>query len=223
MSPDTLVPEAATARTARAPEPRAFRPAELTRATDDERDARWEAARAAGWAAGWAAGARAAAEDAVRRQQLHDAEHARAEAARDAQVRDAVAALHRAATTLAGTTAPVVEDCTRTLHEAALAIAEAVLRRELTPGPDGARALLARALDVPAELGLHTVRVSPADHAHVTALLAAEPTLLPDGVAVVADPALAAGDVVSEHPAGFLDGQVQHALDRARRALEGTL
>lgn len=202
--------------------PVAFRPAALVRGGQEEDDQRGQAARAAGYAAGWAAGSRAAAAAASEQQQRLAAEHARAEAVRDAQVADAVAALQRAARSLEATTAPVVTDCTRTLHEAALALAEAVVRRELVPGPDSARSLLSRALEVPADLGVHTVRVSPADHGHVTALVTAHPELLPDGVTVVADPALAAGDVVSEHPAGYLDGQVATALDRARRALEGT-
>ena len=64
---------------------------------------------------------------------------------------------------------------------------------------------------------MHTVRLSPADHAD----LVSGTVELPAGVTLVADPRLARGDAISEHPAGFLDAQVATALDRARRALLG--
>lgn len=199
----------------------AFRPAALARGAEPSERA--QAARAAGYAAGWAAGARAAAEAAAEQQRRLAEQHAQAEIERDARLARGTEVLGRAAQALASTTALTVADATRTVHEAALALAEAIVRRELAPGPESARALLARALEVPAELGLHTVRVSPADHMHVAALVAERPGLLPRGVELVADPALAVGDAVSEHADGYLDARIGHALDRARRALEGTL
>lgn len=208
MSPDTATSFRPASLTTTAAQGSADRPGE-------------ESARAAGFAAGWAAGARAAADAAGHQQRQLAEQHARAEAARAALVTAAVEALHRAAAALAATTTPVVQEVTAGVHEAALALAEAVLDRELTPGPDSARALLTRIGALPADLGVHTVRMSAADLAHVKDVLAATPALLPSGVTLVADPSLAPGDVVSEHAAGFLDAQVRTALARARRALAG--
>ncbi len=108
-------------------------------------------------------------------------------------------------------------DVRRTLVQAAVELAEAVLGRELADGSASARAALDRALSAGADLGVHTVRLSPADHA----ALLGEGVEAPAGVAMVADPRLRPGDAISEHPAGYLDAQVSTALDRARRALLG--
>ncbi|MCL3860858.1 FliH/SctL family protein [Actinotalea sp. K2] len=178
-----------------------------------------ERARAAGYAAGWAAGTRAAADAAVAHQQRLADDHLRREAVRDAAIDDALAVLGRAAQAVAAREAPVVTDARATLHAAALDLAAAVLQHELTPGPASAVSILDRALALPAELGVHTVRVSPADLAHVRTLLEATSRRLPAGLQVVADQGLRPGDVVSEHATGQLDGQIASALDRARRAL----
>lgn len=178
-----------------------------------------ERARVAGFSAGWAAGSRAAADEAAALRTRLAAQHLTAEADRAAEVGHALEVLERAVAAAAARTAPVVDDVRRSIHTAALALAEAVLQRELTPGPAGARALLDRALAVPADLGVHTVRLHPADLTHVQALLASGERTLPDGVSLVADPRLRPGDAVSEHPTGYLDAQVSTALDRARRAL----
>nr|WP_297423432.1 FliH/SctL family protein [uncultured Actinotalea sp.] len=196
----------------------AFRPAFLPVASAATAEAA-ERARSAGFAAGFAAGARAAAEETAALRTRLAAEHLAAEGARQDAVGGALGVLERAVAAAAGRTAPVVDDARRTLLEAALALAEAVLQRELTPGPAGARALLDRALAVPADLGVHTIRLHPADLAHVRAVLASGERSLPDGVALVADPRLRPGDAVSEHPTGYLDAQISTALDRARRAL----
>lgn len=191
-----------------------FRPAALVATTSGDVDAR---ARAAGYAAGWAAGARAAADAAVEHEARRAQQHAQAEARRDAAVADAVDALERTVLAAAARTAPVVDQVRRGIYEAALELAAAVLQRELTPGPDSARGLLERVLAVPADLGVHTVRLHPADLAELRALVPAP--VLPAGVELVADPTLAPGDTVSVHPSGYLDGQVRSALDRARRVL----
>jgi flagellar assembly protein FliH len=191
-----------------------FRPAALLATSAGEVDTR---ARAAGYAAGWAAGARAAAEAAAEQEARRAQQHAQAQAQRDAAVADAVDALERTVLAAAARTAPVVDQVRRGVYEAALELAAAVLQRELTPGPDSARALLERVLAIPADLGVHTVRLNPADLAQVRALVSAP--ALPAGVELVADPSLAPGDTVSVHPTGYLDGQVRAALDRARRVL----
>ncbi|KGM08690.1 flagellar assembly protein FliH, partial [Cellulomonas bogoriensis 69B4 = DSM 16987] len=104
-------------------------------------------------------------------------------------------------------------------HEGALALAAAVLQRELRPGPDSARAVLDRALQAAPEVGVHTVRMNADDLAEVRALLAEGQVQVPAGIELVADSRLEPGDVVSEYPGGYLDGQVGTALERARAAL----
>lgn len=204
MSPETATP---------------YRPVALVAPDDGSARVRSDRARAAGYAAGWAAGSRAAAEAAAEQQRRVAEQHERAEAERTRAVADAVAVLGRAAAAAAARTEPVVADVRRAVHEAALELAAAVLQRELTPGPASARAILGRALAVPAELGLHTVRLHPADLAQVRSLVLRGEAELPDGVTLLADAHLRPGDAVSEHAAGFLDAQVATALDRARRVL----
>jgi len=204
MSPDRPAAPAATATP--------FRPAPLSspRRADDER---------AGFAAGWAAGARAAAEAAAQAERRREEAAQRAEAERAARLAAAVDLLGRAAEALG---ARVAEDEARVravLQDAAVELAEAVLRRELAAGPGTARDVLARALALPAAPGRRVVAVSPRDHADLVALLAAGDVALPDGVELAADPALAAGDVRVTDPVGTVDAQVAAALDRARRAL----
>lgn len=176
-----------------------------------------EADRAAGYAAGWAAGATAAAERAAAQRAELAAAQAAAEQRREAAVRGAVERLARAAAAADARTAPVLAQAQQTLAETALALAEAVLGHALADGPTGARAALRRALDTPAELGVHTVRLAPADLAALTA----EGVAAPAGVELVADPRLAPGDAVSEHPAGYLDARLATALARARAELLG--
>lgn len=201
--------------------PVAFRAVALAPVPTQAATIEHERARTAGYAAGWAAGARAAAEAAQAQARRHEEAAARAEAARQAAFADALEVLGRAVAAASSRTVPVLDEARRTVHEAALALAEAVLGGELAPGPRSARAVLDRALALPLDLGVHTVRLHPADLAAVEAELAAHPGLVPDGVRLVADPRLGPGDAISEHPTGFLDAQIGSALDRARSALLG--
>src|SRR5690606_37445727 len=114
---------------------------------------------------------------------------------------------------------PAVEDVREELQAAAFALAEAVLGHELSTAEGSGAHALTRLLATPVDLGVHTVRLHPADHAHVTAVLADRQVALPAGVELVADPTLGPGDVVSEYPDGWLDARVGEALERARRAL----
>lgn len=196
-----------------------FRPAALPaprRTADDVAD---ERSRAAGYAAGWAAGARAAAASAAEQARSLAEREALALEQREARLARALAVLERAAVASSTRTVPTLDSARRTLHEGALALAEAVLQRELRPGPDSARAVLDRALAVPAEVGVHTVRMNPEDLAEVRALLADGKVQVPAQVELVADPRLEPGDVISQYPGGYLDGQVATALDRARTVL----
>lgn len=232
MSPDTIAPSALAAVASQGVPSQAvptqavptraagFTPATLPGSTANGRAADADArARAAGYAAGWVAGARAAAEAAEQQQHAIAEQNDRAQAQRDRALTDALTVLERTVTAAAARTVPVLADARRAVHEAALDLAAAVLRRELTPGPDSARALLDRALAVPADIGLHTVRLNPADLDQVRRLLDDGAATLPAGIELVADPRLAPGDAISEHPTGYLDAQVGAALDRARRAL----
>ncbi|GAA2726510.1 FliH/SctL family protein [Cellulomonas aerilata] len=195
-----------------------FRPAPVGGVLDTgagRTSAQAEQARAAGWSAGWAAGARAAAEAARAQRGALLAELAAAEEARAAQVAGAVAVLRRAAEAAAARTAPVLQDAAATLDEGAVLLAQAVLGAELADGADRARAALARALSLPLDAGVHTVRLHPSDLAAVTAAGAA----VPAGVQLVADGSLRPGDAVSELADGFLDARISTAVERAARAL----
>ena len=99
---------------------------------------------------------------------------------------------------------------------AALELATAVLGCELADAERSARAALARVLDTPVPAGLQTVRLHPRD---LEALRTAGVVPGIAGVELVADPHLAPGDAVGEHPDGFLDARIGAALDRARAAL----
>uniref|UniRef100_UPI0020295B47 FliH/SctL family protein n=1 Tax=Actinotalea sp. C106 TaxID=2908644 RepID=UPI0020295B47 len=148
-----------------------------------------------------------------------EAQAAAEQARRQAALDHALAVLSAAVDAVEARTVPIVREARATLHSTALDLAAAVLQHELRPGPDSARVLLERALDLPVELGVHTVRVNPVDLTHCEAVLRSGEVQLPEGTRLVADPRLAQGDTVSEYPDGFLDAQVQTALDRARAVL----
>ena len=168
-----------------------------------------------GHAAGYAAGLRRAdAELAARRGEL-DAEHAAALEHGRAQVRGAVGVLEAAAFALAGRTAPVLEEADAQLAAAAIALAEAVIGRELADGPSGARAALARALSGGDAGAVVAVRLNPADLALLDA------GVRPAGVALVPDPALGRGDALAVYPDGELDARIGSALARAAASLAG--
>lgn len=195
-----------------------FRPSPVGGVLEARSDHGAEQARAAGWSAGWAAGSRAAATAAAtQRQALDDAQRA-ADLRRATQVEAALAVLRRAADAVTARTVPVLAAATAALDDGAVALAQAVLGRELSDADDGARLALARALSLPVEVGVHTVRLNPADLRSLE-LLGSSAVALPAGVALVADPTLAAGDAVSLFADGFLDARIGTALDRARLAL----
>lgn len=196
-----------------------FRPSPLGGVLDSGSAGATEQSRAAGWAAGWAAGTRAAAEAARTQREELAARHAAAEAARDAEVGAALAVLRRAADAVAARTAPVLAEVTATLDEGAVLLAQAVLGAELADGEDRARAALARALSLPLDAGVHTVRLHPTD----LRVLRGLDVPVPGGVDLVPDASLRPGDAVSELPDGFLDARIATAVDRAARTLAGTV
>jgi flagellar assembly protein FliH len=198
--------------------PSPFDLAPFSRSVDPAREAERDRARTAGYAAGYAAGAReasrVAAAEAVRLDELWRAAEQRRSTEHDA----AVVALVRATQAAAARTAPVLAAAERSVHAAALELARVVLGSELADGERSARAALARVRDDPQTPGLHTIRLNPRD---LEALRAAGGVPVVPGVELVADPTLAPGDALGQHPDGYLDARVATALSRARTALLG--
>lgn len=201
------------------PEAATFEPSPLsgprTATVDDHRT------RAAGYAAGWAAGARAAAEQATALRRRLEEEQAEAEAVRAAEHAALVAALERACAAAAARTAPVLVDAQRRLQSAALELAETLIGAELSDGERSARVALDRALAVPPELGLHTIRLSPADAHRIQVAVDEGGATLPEGVMVLADPSLTPGDAISVHETGYLDARLGAAVARVREIVAG--
>lgn len=201
------------------PEPRVstFRPATIGSASTGDSDS----ARTAGYAAGWAAGAKAAAESARADRDRMRAEHESRESQRDAEVTRAIAALTAATEQWQRRAVPVVEEARRSVYEAALELAEAVLQREIAPGERSARTLLERALDLPIEASPTILRLNPDDLRHVNLLIESGQAIVPSGLSLVPDARLHPGDAITEHGEGALDARIGTALARARDVLLG--
>lgn len=173
------------------------------------------AERARGYSDGYAEGLRRAAAtldatDADRSKRASDA------AVRDeARVAQAVAALGAAVAALNRRFAPVVEDCDAVLVAASLELAEAVVGREVTGGRAAAQDALNRALSAIPNEQTARVRLNPADAAQL------ESHALPAHVTIVADPAIASGDVIVGLEEGWLDARIASALERAREIVTG--
>lgn len=192
----------------------AFRPAPVAPPTKDGVD---EQARAQGFAAGYAAGAREAArvaESEARRVSLLVEQDV---ARRAVEHERALETLARAATAAQQRTQPVLEQVERRLHLAAVELAQALLGVELSDAETSGRAALARVLGNPRLPETVTVRLHPRDLEAVRS--AGIDVTLADGVTLAADPALAPGDAVAEHPDGLLDARLGEALTRALDAL----
>lgn len=195
-----------------------FRPSPLGGVLATRSDSDSDAARAAGWAAGWAAGSRAAAEAGALQRHTIDEAQRTAELVRSARTDAALTLLGRAAEAITRQLVPVLAQATATLDDGAVTLAQAVLGRELADSDDGGRLALARALSLPPDVEVQTVRVHPLDlQVLIGAGVMAD---LPAGVELVADRNLSPGDAVAEFPDGFLDARIGTAVERARRALE---
>lgn len=202
------------------PKPRvtAFTPAVISSARPSEST---DSSRTAGYSAGWAAGSRAAAEAVKADRERLRTEHADREAARDATVAEALGALGQAIEQWHARALPVLDDAQRTVYEAALDLAEAILQREVAPGPDSARTLLMRALDLPGDVLPTVLRLHPDDLLHVNLLIQSGEVDVPAGLVLVPDQRLGVGDAITEHAEGALDARISTALARAREALLG--
>lgn len=195
-----------------------FSAARLTVVTDDRVRSVQETARVSGYAAGFAAGSRAAAESTRILHEHLRSEAAAAAAARDAEHAAALDALQRAAQAAAARVVPVLDDARGLLHTLAFDLARAVVGHELADSEASARSALQRALAVPHDVRVQTVRLHPSDLAALRAVGADE---VP-GVELVADPSLSPGDAVSTFEGGFLDARIRTAFDRALLALDAS-
>lgn len=170
-------------------------------------------AAARGHAAGYAAGRREAqAELQAMREQLA----AQAQQSMDAEraaLRTAADALLRSVAQLERTAAPVIEEAAAAVAAGALELAEAIVGSRVA-APEVER-LVVRAMRE-ADGGAVVVRLNPLDAA---ALRRDLPEL--DGVELVADPALLAGDTLVQLRDGVLDARIGAAVARARAALGG--
>lgn len=170
-------------------------------------------AHAAGFAAGFAAGARAASRAAAQARVVAEERALADDRRRAAEHAAALAALDAAVRGARSQTAPVLAEAQATLHRCALELATAVLGVELSDGPTGAVAALARV--AAADVEPVVIHLNPDD----LRALGADPQL-PEGARLVADPSLARGDAVADLADGWLDARIGAALERARAALE---
>ncbi|PFG32233.1 FliH/SctL family protein [Sanguibacter antarcticus] len=194
----------------------AFSAARLTVVTDDRVRSVQESARVSGYAAGFAAGSRAAAESTRLVQERLRDEVAASEAARDAEHRAAVLTLERAARAAQERLLPVLDDARDLLHTLAFDLARSVVGHDLADSQASAQGALHRALAVPHDVRIQTVRLHPSD----LAILRASGTDAVDGIELVADPSLSPGDAVSTFEGGYFDARIRSSFDRALRALE---
>lgn len=124
-------------------------------------------------------------------------------------------ALEQAVTDVAGRQAAEVADVERHIVELGIAVAAAVLERELAVATTPARDALLRALRLAPERGDVTARLHPddVDTVDVTAVIADR------NVTVIADAAVEPGGCIVDVGACRIDAQVGPALERVRKAL----
>jgi flagellar assembly protein FliH len=181
-------------------------------------DAARSEAMAAGFGAGWAQGMREAtaqmAED-VRRSREQQQER---DADRRAALSGAVRAVDRAAAALEARAVPAAEEIEQTLLSLGIALAEALLQRELELSGTVARDALTRVLRLAPAGEPVLVRLSPADHA---ALLAEDeqPAVATRQLTLEADPTLSPGDAVAICGVTEIDGRLDTAIARLKAVL----
>jgi flagellar assembly protein FliH len=180
--------------------------------------------RAAGLAAGYAEGWSLGRQQALAAAQAESERRAEQQAAMDAAARvrcdGAVGALAQAAAQLHARELPVLDEVGETLLEAALALAAAVLDRELQGLDDTALLALRRSVAPLPGTGPVRVRLSPADHAELSQRLE-RPSWEGRDLELLADPSLRPGEAVAEADGAVVDGSIASALDRARATLAG--
>lgn len=170
----------------------------------------------AGHAAGYAAGLAQASAEAVVREAQQAQAAAEAETARDDQLQAQLALLRTATESLLRREAVAVAEVEGTVVDLALALAQAVLDRELATAADPGRDALVRALALAPQGTPATARLHPADHA----LLGEVDELAADrALTVVPDPAVERGGCVIDTAGRRIDAQVGPALERAAAVL----
>lgn len=178
----------------------------------------YAAARAQGYATGWAEGRRVALARAAEESEAVRRSAELVQARRDAEHRQALAALDAAVTQLEGRTAAALEELAGHTVQAALALTEAILGRELATATDPGADALRRAMALVDPTADVTVRLHPADRDPVNP---AALHGLDDGrtVTIVADPTVQRGDAVAETEHTYVDATVATALARVREVL----
>ena len=171
-------------------------------------------ARARGFAAGYSEGLRRAEaeHEAAERARLQHWQAAEAESA--AATRRALAALAAAAEGVRALAVPVVATADDALVEAALALAEAVLQREVADGHVDAADTLRRVIAATPAGELVSVRMHPDDARAVAQETGAFPEIVPD-------PSIAPSDAIAVLRDGWLDARIGAGLERARTVLTG--
>jgi flagellar assembly protein FliH len=176
-------------------------------------------AQAAGYAAGWAEGRRAADVAAREAREAFAAESAAIAAAQEAAARRVLGALAGAVDRFERAAIPSVENMQAQLVEAAFALAESIVGRELATAAEPGRDAIARALAFAPPGRSAVARLHPMDAAALPG------TAVFDGrdVVVVADAALAPGDAVVECDASTVESRIAAGLERARAAVTAIL
>lgn len=178
------------------------------------------AAEAAGYAAGWAQGRREA-QQAAQAQADRDAQAVEdVMAATAVQIERAIGGIVAAARELERRAIPTVLDIENTIAETAIAVAEAVIGREIRTAAYPGRDALARALALAPEQRPVTVRLNPADRMSI-GLSDGTTELVMDGrpITLVDDPSLQPGDAVAMCDATTIDARLGPALERVREVL----
>jgi flagellar assembly protein FliH len=184
--------------------------ATLASLADQARDA----ARAQGYAAGWAQGRRAALEGAAAAESERAARHCAELAALAAEQRTAAAALAAAIDSCNARVQTTCEELAAHAVRLGLAVAEAILMREVSVSADpGADALRRAMTQVPAAVPV-TVRLHPEDRSQLDVSM-----LEGREVSFVDDPSMQRGGAVVETEHGVVDATVDAALARVREVL----
>lgn len=200
------------------PEPATVTVRPLAFVTADSGTSFAEAERASaathGYAEGYAAGSVAVAKRARERQiQIERAAFAQSEL-HATQQRAAMAALKAAADALEARAVPAIEGVDRSLIEASLQLAEAILGHELRDDEHSAKAVLGRIIGMVDPSELRSVRMHPE-----TAAALPEGAAESAGVTVISDAQLTPGDAVADLPQGFIDARITSTLTRCKALL----
>ncbi len=170
------------------------------------------AARAQGYAVGWAQGRQEALAQAEADARLLVEDALRAEERREAEHRDALAALRQAASGLRGAVQGVCELIGQEATDLAFEVTRALVGHELAvvadPGADVVRRVVSALPGDAVQVRLHPSVASSASAA-----------LADQGVRVVPDPTLEPSDAMVETDDAVLDLRIGAALDRLREVL----